>query len=196
MNDASAELARLIAVQHDLAERVDAITADERTAHAGARAASEALVELERAGANGEKITAARRAAAEDELLKAKSAALAPWPERREAARRAAGDAQREVALFARDNLADLLADLNAEAKATAAEMDRAAAAVVAAHEARASVEARMFSVLRLIGPTTPADVQRGRSEALVHEAQRLIGLGGELPPVAAHASAAEPVTV
>jgi hypothetical protein len=95
VDSATESLARLVAREQELTKRLDQIGADERAAAAAVKEASERLVALERADAGGAtKVTAAGRTRAEDELLQARSAALAPWRERQEAVRAAVRDAQ------------------------------------------------------------------------------------------------------
>ena len=73
-----------------------------------------------REAASGAKVTPAKRREAEDELLRATTTALAPWAERRAAARLAIEDARLGVAASSRSTSTSLLTDLAAEGQAVA----------------------------------------------------------------------------
>lgn len=157
------------------------------SAGAAVQEASDQLVALEREAASGGKVTLAKRREAEDELLRAKTAALAPWAERRAAARLAVEDARHDVARFVGANLDALLADLGAEGRAAAARLDAAAQAVLDAYGERADVEQRTHALIALVGRVRPGDVAPARSDQLATEAHRLLDGGGERPPDVLH---------
>jgi hypothetical protein len=135
-NSANDELAGLLDRQRQLEARVSEVAAEERAALAAAEAASDALVALEREAAVGAK-AAARRGEAEDRLLQAKTAAMAPWSDRRKAAELAVTDARAVVAHFIAANLDPLLANLAERGEQAARALDAAAEALVAAYEER-----------------------------------------------------------
>jgi hypothetical protein len=89
---ATDELAALLAERERLEARAEQVTVEERQAAQAVEEASAAVVEIEAAVARGEKIAPATRTAAHDRLIAARSAALAPWPERHAASRRVIGE--------------------------------------------------------------------------------------------------------
>jgi hypothetical protein len=180
---ATEELAGLLERQHQLAAHVDQINADEREAVAAAREASERLVAIERAAAGGEKVSEAKRREAEDALLQARTAAAAPWSERRLAAELAARDARQAVAVFVGANLDALLTDIAVDGERAAAAIDAAAQALLDAYSARMEVEARTFALLATVRRPQPGDVARTRAEPVAREAERLLTGGGERAP-------------
>jgi hypothetical protein len=181
-------LTELLNEQQRLEARVDAVGAEERAAATAAHEASDQLIALERAAASGAKVSQARRHEAENSLLQARSTAAAPWGERRRAAQLAVEDARQAVAAHVGANLDALLADLELEGRQAADAVDAAAQAVLDAHGQRADVEARTIRLLALTGHRMqPGDVQRGHSDELAGQAERLLLQGGEAPPSVRH---------
>jgi hypothetical protein len=181
--DATTELATLLDREGRLSARVSEIGAEERTAARTAQEASDTLVALERAAAGGTKVSAAKRAEAEDRLLAARTAAAAPWSERRRAAELAVTDARQTVAQFIGQNLDPLLADLADRGERAAQAVNAAAEALIGAYEARQAVERETFDLLGRVRRPRPGDVARTRCEQLVAEARKLTERGGEDPP-------------
>jgi hypothetical protein len=179
------ELARLVATRDRLAASVDAVDAAQRQAQSELSARSEAMIRIEEAVLRGDKVTAAERQQAEEALQAARLEVAAPWPERREAARRSARAARDDVARFVGANIITLLEDLGPASRAAADRINAAAQEVLAAYAERAAVEAEVLGLIALTRRVEPRDVGRTRAETLAREAERLLAVGED--PVTVH---------
>jgi hypothetical protein len=180
LTDMDAELAQLQAARGRAAVRVDQIDAEERAATVAVREASDELIRLERAAAAGEKISVAARSKAEEALLQAKTAALAPWAERREAARQTLRDAERAIGGFTRDHLAELVENDEAGCRAAAAKFDGLLRDLIDAHRAREEAAQRLGATLARVRPAEFGDIALSRAGEVVRAAEALLRGGGE----------------
>jgi hypothetical protein len=178
------KLTRLRQKEAELADLVDEIDAKQRDANTAVKAASDQLIQLERAALGGQKNQKAL-ADAETVLLQAKTNQAAPWAERRQAAVQAVADARQTTATYVSSHLDQLLAVLAEEGTQAAEAIDRAAQDVLDRVAERARVEQSVFQLLALVGTPKPDDVQRTRSDELARQAEALILQGGERPPTA-----------
>jgi hypothetical protein len=180
--EAMVELARLAHAEQEMRGRVDQTAAAARRAQAELAEAREALVAIERsAGAEGP--SASERAAAEKRLARAEQEARAPWRERVQGAERAAQDAHRLVQLHAAENLGELVAELEEDGEAAAAEVDQAAQAFLAAVARRAEAERALIATVALTRRMNPNDVSRSRADEARRAVEALLAAGGETAP-------------
>ena len=185
---ATTRLRELLDQQHRLEARLDQVRAEERAAGIALEQASRELVELERAAASGTvKLSAAKRQAAEDHVLRCRMAFEAPWPQRREAVALAIQDAQRAVAVFTGANLDALLADLEAQGRRVVEKVDEACRQLLDAYAERAAVEQATFQMLSRVGRVEPRDVRRTQAEQVAAAAEALLQRGGEPWPEVLH---------
>jgi chromosome segregation ATPase len=173
-------MARLVAERDRAAARVRELEADQRQAGETLAQARERLSEFERRGGGKQ----AERSRLEQALAEAKSAVDEPWPERIEGARRAARDAQAEVQRFAGENLAELVAALEADGQLAADRINAAATEMLVGQQAWEQAAQQIGALLSLLGAVSPSDVSRTRCEQLAQEASRLLREGGETGPV------------
>jgi hypothetical protein len=164
--DASTGMAKLVEQRRRAGARVDELEKEAGAARRRLEEAKEALVQAEAAGA-----PAAQRKKLEQEYADAKTQAEAPWAERVEGGRRAIRDAQRQIQIFAGENLTELVADLEEQGQVAAADVTEHAEALVAAYGRRERIASEISQLAALTGAVRPGDVSRSRAEQCVRAA-------------------------
>ena len=181
---AAVELARLIDAQDELEDRRDLLDREQRAAGETLQRTSGALVELERASALGETVSAAARTKAEVELVKAKAASAAPWAERRDALSQAVAAHRGGVQAFVGAHFSELVNEIEEDGISAAEAVDAAAARLVAAAHERGRHAARLDALIATVrGRSERGDVAISKADSLVRETERFLELGGETAP-------------
>lgn len=157
--------------------RVGQLEDEQRQAVAAQREASAALAEAERVG-----VGSAERHALEEALTKAKSTAGEPWAERIAGAQAATRDADRLLREYVGAHLGKLVATLEVEGEAAAAQVDQAAAELVAAYQHREAIAAQLGQLITWVRSPSPGDVSFSRADDAYRAAAVLLAQGGEMP--------------
>jgi hypothetical protein len=182
--DESAALNDLLDERQRLTETVRQAENRLRFASADRQQAAEVVTDLERRSLGGDQVSASERKAAERALAQAQAAESEPWRERAEGARRALSALDRRIATNVGNSFDALRTELEDEARESAARIDRALEEVIASYEARERVAGRLIALCSVVGRSHPGDVEFSRAEAVVREAGRLLGGGGEAAPI------------
>jgi hypothetical protein len=178
-DNATTQLAALIAQRHKAQRRVDELSAEQRRAVEEREAARLTLVEFERGGGGRR----AERTQLEQALADAEARLSERWPERIEGARAAVRDAQAAVTRFVGEHLDELVADRERDGEVVAGKLTELAEALLAVYAERERIAQEISSLVSTVTNVRPGDVSFTRAEALANEAQKLIQRGGEAPP-------------
>jgi hypothetical protein len=178
------ELAERLDARGRLDQRLDELDREQREASQAAQAAAEELVSLERRQLSGEAVSAGERKRLETALSKARAEVAAPWGERRDAVRRTRADFDRETQKLVWERYGELAEALAEQGAAITREVNESIASMVAAVRRWEACSAQQSALASSVGRLRPGDWSASRTSALVREAERLLGVGGEVPPV------------
>jgi chromosome segregation ATPase len=176
-DDASTQLATLVAQRDKANHRIEALADEQRAAGQARAEARAALVETERKG-----VPPTERRKLEDALTAAE-ARPSVLSARIEGARHGLRDADVEVARFVGENLRELVDGLEADARLVAEKINAAAEAIVAGLAEREAIASQISALASRVGRVHTGDVYRSAAEEVANAARKLLGQGGEVPP-------------
>jgi hypothetical protein len=183
--EAMTELARLGEAEHELQAKLSDVGQEQRAAGDDVARVSGELTELEARAARGEQVLAKERTALEQRLAAARSRAAQPWEERRAALHAVARERQAATHRHAAEHFGVLLEEIETGSVQAADRVDAALRELLDAVAERAAAARRVEALVILVrGRTAFGDVPPSRADAVAREAERLLGEGGEPPPL------------
>jgi hypothetical protein len=179
VENAAAQMEKLVEARSSASARVRELEAQHRAAHEQLARARETLVSCESSGST----RASERRRLEQELAAAEALAGQPWRERISGAQRAVAAAQRAVQAHAGEHLEELLREPEREGDEVTAEINATAQHLADLHARWEGVARNISQLVSLVHRVSPGDATHSKSEAVAAECRRLVGEGGERAP-------------